>query len=434
MNTLKILAVALLALVQSEALAQKQTTNDRPVADGVPSKDEITLASVLRTVRENNPTLKAVRAKWELMKARIPQARAWEDLRFSANSVAGRFVDIPPDSFMNQTVMLEQELPVSGKNLSRSRAATAEAVATFEELRRAELDAMTRAKVAYFKLSGAYAQLKNNNKNQELLKQMVETSRAKYEVGAQSQADVLLAQTDLARLAESRTLIERDISDQQSQLNMLMNRPARTSVASPELLTFKPEHFSSERLEALALANRPEIAMAQRKIEAEKARLELANRQWIADPAVNVTAQRYNATNQAVNEVDVGISLPLPWLNHAKYSAAITEAGKSLENAQQEYEAARTEILSLVRDQLEKISTTQTNYLLYHDKIVPLADEAVQTTLASYESDKISFLELITAQRTLQDVDSTAIEHLTNYRVAVAELEAVIGADPSTEK
>jgi len=124
MNTLKILAVALLALVQSEALAQKQTTNDRPVADGVPSKDEITLASVLRTVRENNPTLKAVRAKWELMKARIPQARAWEDLRFSANSVAGRFVDIPPDSFMNQTVMLEQELPVSGKNLSRSRGHT----------------------------------------------------------------------------------------------------------------------------------------------------------------------------------------------------------------------------------------------------------------------------------------------------------------------
>ena len=335
---------------------------------------------------------------------------------------------------MNQSAILEQELPVSGKNLSRGRAATAEAAATFEELHRAELDAITRSKVSYFKLSGAYAQLKINDKNQVLLKQMVEISRAKYEVGTQSQADVLLAQTDLARLTETRALLERDISDQQSQLNVLMNRPARTPFASPEPLSFKPEEVSSDSLEALALANRPEIMIAQRKIDAEKARLQLAKRQWISDPAVNVTAQRYNDTSHAVNEVDVGISLPLPWLNHAKYSAAIGEAEKSLENARQEYEAARAEILGMVRDQAKKISTTQTNYRLYRDKIVPLANEAVQTTRTSYESEKTSFLELITARRTLQDVDSTAVEHLMNYKVALAELEAIIGADPHPAK
>ena len=128
--------------------------------------ERVSQQEVIAVVLHENPSIKAARAKWEMMKARVPQARAWEDVKFSATSVAGRFIDIPPASFVNQSAMLEQELPVSGKNLSRSHAATAEAAATFEELHRAELDAVTRSKVAYIKLSEAYAQLKINDKNQ----------------------------------------------------------------------------------------------------------------------------------------------------------------------------------------------------------------------------------------------------------------------------
>ena len=386
------------------------------------------LSGILGIVLADNPSLKAARARWEMMKQRVPQAKAWEDLRLSANSVAGRFVNIPAESMSQQSVMLEQELPLSGKNLSRGRAAVAEAAAAFEEMHRVELDVVTRSKSAYIKLAGAYAQLGINNRNQELLKQMVEISRAKYEVGAQSQADVLLAQTDLARLSETRALIERDIADQQSQLNVLMNRPAQMPFATPEPPVFKGKDISLESLGPIALANRPEIVIAQRKVESEKARLQLAKRQWVSDPAFNVTAQRYDETRHAVNEVDVGISLPLPWLNRAKYSAAIVEAEKSLESAQYEYEAACTEVLGMVRDQVAKIQTSEENYRLYHNKIVPLADQAVESTRSSYEADKTSFLELVTARRTLQDVDSSALNYLTDYQVALAELEAIIGS------
>ena len=66
--------------------------------------------------------------------------------------------------------------------------------------------------------------------------------------------------------------------------------------------------LSLQRLQSIALAQRPELQRAQRRVEAEKARLQLANRQWFADPAVNVKAQRYNDASQAVSEVDVGVS------------------------------------------------------------------------------------------------------------------------------
>jgi outer membrane protein TolC len=81
----------------------------------------------------------------------------------------------------------------------------------------------------------------------------------------------------------------------------------------------------------------------------------------------------------------------------------------------------------MVRDQMKKITTFAKNYQLFHGKIVPLANQAVQTTRMNYESDKTSFLELITVRRSLQDVDSAELDYLTNYNVSLSELEAIVG-------
>ena len=121
--------------------------------------------------------VKASRAKWEMMKARVPQARAWEDLRAGGEFRVERSVSVPPNSFMDQTAMLEQEVPISGKNLSRGRAATAEARAAFEDFRRTKLDAIMRARSAYARLANGYAQLEVNRRNTDLLDQFVQISR-----------------------------------------------------------------------------------------------------------------------------------------------------------------------------------------------------------------------------------------------------------------
>ena len=253
----------------------------------------------------------------------MPQARAWEDLRAGVDWRAERSVNVPPNSFMDQTAMLEQEVPISGKNRSRSRAATAEARAAFEDLRRMELDLIMRARSAYARLANGYAQLEVNRRNTELLNQFVQISRSRYEAGVATQADVLLAQTDAAKLLEAQADIERQISQEQSALNVLMNRPAQARLGQPSELVFTPQALSLESLQTSAIALRPELRRAQSRVDAERFRLELANRQWFPDPALNVKAQRYNSAAQAVSEVDVGVSIPVPWLNWKKYSAGI---------------------------------------------------------------------------------------------------------------
>jgi outer membrane protein TolC len=395
----------------------------------------LTEREVIRAVLRDNQTLKATAAKWEMMKARVPQARAWEDLRAGVDWRAERSVNVPPNSFMDETAMLEQEVPISGKNRSRSRAATAEARAAFEDLRRMELDLIMRARSAYARLANGYAQLEVNRRNTGLLDQFVQISRSRYEAGVATQSDVLLAQTDAAKLLEMRADIERQISQEQSALNVLMNRAAQAPLGRPSELVFTPEALSLETLQASAVALRPELRRAQNRIDAERFRLELANRQWFPDPALNVKAQRYNSTAQAVSEVDVGVSIPVPWPNWRKYSAGVLEARKSVEDAEREFGAARIETLGLVRDQLKKIQTSADQYKLYQDNILPLAQQTIDATRAAYEASTGGFLELITARRTLQDAESAALNRLVEYETEIAELDAIIGrAGPLIEE
>ena len=389
----------------------------------------LSLDSVLRAVAANNPSIKGAAAKWQATKARVPQAAAWEDLRVQANTRAARYVTIPPNAFMDQSLMLQQEIPITGKNRSRARAATAEAGAAFEDLRRTELDVIARAHAAYYRLANEYAQLEVNRRNVELLNQFAKISRDRYEVGTASQADVLTAETDTARLEEAQVDIFRRISDAQTQLNVLMNRPAQAPLAAPAQVPFQSVRLSLPKLQALALAARPELQRAQNRTEAETFRVELAKRQRVPDPMLNVQAQRYNEAREAVSELDVGLSVALPFLNARKYSAGISEAQQNAESAKQELAAARAETLGLVRDQIKKAEAAAHHYELYRDKILPLARQTVQSNRSAYEASSANFLNLITSQRVLRDAESAIANHLADYQIAVAELDAIIGAE-----
>jgi outer membrane protein TolC len=415
----------LLNLILALALRTAQAGDN----DSAVRESRLSLDGVTNVVLANNPAIKAAQEKWQAMKARVPQAAAWEDLRAQARSRVARYVSIPPNAFTDQSFMLQQEVPLSGKNLSRARAATAEAGAAFEDFRRTELDVLSRARAAFHRLANEYAQLEVNQRNVDLLNQFAEVNRQRYEVGNASQADVLTAQTDAAKLLEAQSDIFRRISDAQSQLNVLMNRPAQSPLSQPSQIPFQPPHFSLQTLQAVALSARPEMQRAQNRVEAERFRVELANRQRFPDPTLDVQAQRYNETGRAVSELDVGVSIGLPFLNPRKYSATVTEARRNFESAQHELEATRTETLGLVRDQLKKIETAAHHYELYSDKILPLARQAVQSNRVAYETSSANFLELITAQRVLQEVESAHVNHLADYQVAVAELDAIVGIE-----
>jgi len=208
-----------------------------------------------------------------------------------------------------------------------------------------------------------------------------------------------------------------------------MNRDAFAPLGTPAAANINEANLSLSRLRAITLAQRPEMQMAHAKIDSEKSKLQLARRAWIPDPALMLKGQRYNDASQAVSELDAGVSFTVPWVNPSKYSAGVREARENVGAAEQGLDREQKEALRLLRDQLEKIETAHHHVELFRDKLVPQARQAFEATRLSYESGKASFLDWISAQRNLRDIEATAREHLADYQIAVADLEAVTGTE-----
>jgi outer membrane protein TolC len=286
----------------------------------------LTLAQATGAALARNPSVQEALSRWNAARERVAQEGAWDDLQLSAMSRLGRFVDIPRNGFADQTLSVSQVIPVTGKNLLRARAAGEEALMAYEEARRAELDVMAQTRAAFYRLANARAQVELNRQNLVLLKQIADVSRVRYEAGGQSAAEVLAANTEAGKLLESARDLERDMVAQQTQLNVLMGRDPFTSIGELQDEEVNWANLSLDRLRALTLANRPEVLSAEHRLAAEKARLELAHRAWIPDPTLTIEGQRYNGAAQDVSELDAGVSFNIPWTNERKYAAGTREA------------------------------------------------------------------------------------------------------------
>ena len=103
-----------------------------------------------------------------------------------------------------------------------------------------------------------------------------------------------------------RADLERQISDAQSALNVLMNRPAQSALGEPSvrpcLLNTIITNVAKHRAGAAACS-----PGAQARLEAERFESSSPDAKSFPDPALNVKAQRYNDAVQAVSEVDIGV-------------------------------------------------------------------------------------------------------------------------------
>jgi outer membrane protein, heavy metal efflux system len=392
---------------------------------------QLTLKGAVAAALENNPTIKTASAKWESARQRIPQAAAWDDPKLTVNSLLGRFVDISRNGFVDQAVTVEQMIPLSGKNRSKERIAAAEAVAGFEDFRRQQLDVVSKTKASYFRLANVYLLLDLNDQQEAALTQTLDATKAKFEVGTQSQADYLTAQVERQKIIETRRDLEEKLSDEQSKLKVLMNQDPFSPLGRPVLNDALPHDFSSERLRRLTLANRPEIRQAQSMLIEASEKAQLAKRQWIPDPSVSLQAQHYNAGRQAISEINAGVSIGLPWFNSKKYRAGEREAQSDLLAAQTSLEGAQTEALGMLRDQLQKIQTMHHHIELYQDQLLPSARQTVSSYQADYETDKTTLIQVLTSENNLRELENMYNQDLTDYRVAIAELESLVGADLS---
>ena len=392
-------------------------------------QSSLSLEEVTQKALAKNPAVSTSQARWRMATERIPQAAAWEDPKLNFRSLLGRFVQIPANGFTDQMIGLEQNIPISGKNRSRERAAVADAIAAYQELRRQELEIVFKTRSAFLQLFSDYQLLELNQAEDTALSQTIDSSRTKFEVGAQPESDLLTAQIEREKVAEERQDLEQKRSADETALKVLMKMDAFGSLGQPELRELGAINLDPRELRVRILMNNPEVLQADALLAAAQSRYQLAKREWIPDPTVSIQADHYNAGSQIASEVSGGISINLPWFNEKKYSAGEREALDQVTAAQDALEGTKNEALGKLKDQIQKLQTLHHHTDLYENSLIPSAKQNISANRSDYEANKTPFQNVLSAQRNLWAIEATYRQHLTDYQIALAELESLVGSN-----
>jgi outer membrane protein, heavy metal efflux system len=384
------------------------------------------LQQLIEQALENNPEIKAMQRRFDMMRARIPQAKALDEPMLSV----GYMGNITPfqvqkgDPSSGRTISISQDLPYPGKRSLRGKVASTNADAewwAFEQTRR---NVVAEVKDAYFDLYFMTKAIGVVTKTKTLLEQFTKIAEVRYSVGKGIQQDVLKAQVEFSKLLEQQTVLEQRKQIAEARLNSLLYREPESPVGIPEELKPRDFPYGLGQLNETAIANYPDLKAQRRKIEGAQYAIQLAKKDFYPDFSVGFTYINRPAMPEMYG-VNIGIKLPVYYAQ--KQRPALTEANASFEAEKRSLENATTLLMFKIRDKYLAETTAKRLVSLYSTTIVPQSSLSLESAIAGYEVGKIDFLTLLDNLVTLLNYELSYYEQLSNEEKAVAALEPLIG-------
>lgn len=383
------------------------------------------LDALIETALANNPEITAAHRRWDAALQKIPQARALDDPMVGVDVERSGTTRL--DTYSDNEWMISQNVPWFGKRDAKGRVEEGMARKVEQEYRAKAFEITSMVKQAYYDLWQAQRELELNARNQKLMEQFVGVTTAKYEVGKSSQADVLKANTELAKLKEAMFDVQREVEKARAELNQQLNRAPETPVEIEAGMPTPTVAFALPAALKLAAEQRPELlAVRLGELSSAKASLDLAKKEYMPDVQFRVEARQFNGQS-GIQEYDTGVFMNFPWLQLGKRKAMVREAKLSVEQKQFDYEALQRKTAAEVKKLYDGMEVMHHHYELFIDKIIPQQRAAVEAAQASYETDKADFLDLLDAQRMLLDFEMQNLHHTAEFYRLVAELERLTG-------
>lgn len=397
-----------------------------PAAVVAPSPAPLTLDAVFAELRARHPALAAARANTEAARARIAQEKAWMDPRLTFEQMRD---DTRLAGYSELKVTLAQEIPLSGRNTLRARAAEAETAVVASQSRRREWMLLNDARTSFVRLAAADERLAVNRRLRDLLAQTSALARQSYETGRTGQMDVLAVETELARLDAERTDIASLRTQEAARLNSLLLRPAGTAIATLALPASEPPAFSLADAVARARAASPEIATALRETNAAESRLALARKNRAIDPELMIAARRMKGSGDALTSYDTGVSFSLPWLNPGRTRGELTEARSRLDASRSEAAAVEAEVAGMVSSTHARASAAYEQVVRYRDQLIPLARASADAARRDYETGRAVLTSVLSAERMALETEMKLTDARAEQAMTCAELAFLTSQD-----
>ncbi len=377
----------------------------------------------------HNPALVAAREQVEEALAGITIATAWADpaLVTEWDQLSSFF---NPHSASEHDLGLQFTVPFPNRTRLNGKIARASWQQTRYALTQLQQQTVSQTAQAYFTLLIALRHQEDLTQSQEMSRQFLEKTEARYRAGTAAKLDVLKGKVDLSKTGNALIANEHAIAAARAGLNRLLGRPIHSGLEPADALEIPGPIPELKALEELAINSRPELlslSVAQKSAHDSTA---LAKQYWVPD--LNLTLWRSNITGQPGSyKFDGGISLPLFFSQHEK--GAIAQARHRERELQATGSDLYGQVLLDVQNSYSAAVTAWRQAVYLRDELLPEAHAAFTAAFASYSLGGSSALELLDAKGTLLDAESQYTDALGAVNSAQADLERAIGAPLPSE-
>lgn len=350
------------------------------------------------------------------------QAAAEYRVRRVVSNPTVRFQQEDAAGTRDRFLLVEQELPLSGRRGLLGQASTF-AVDAATAQARAERDLVRRdARVAYADLVAAAARERVLTEGLSALDAVIERLRAREQAGEGSAFDRLRAEREHVDFADDHRATQAAITAARAQLAALLGASdggsTLTATDDPGRLTVVPP--LTEAIE-LARARRPTLHAADADIQRLTVERRAATRLAWPQPTVSGGwKQTADGTrNESGYAVALGIAVPL----FSRGTAEASVASTALVGAEAGRDALARAIDAEVRAAHARAESARERARRYESDALARSRELIHIATLAYEEGEIGILELLDAHRTRLEAELRALTLKTDARLAAVALD-----------
>ncbi|MFP5393016.1 MAG: efflux transporter outer membrane subunit, partial [Gammaproteobacteria bacterium] len=311
--------------------------------------------------------------------------------------------DVARASTYSARLTASYEVDLFGRVGASVEAARADAAASEATFRSVLLSLQADVAQTYYRLRAIDAELATLRRTVELREQSVKISQSRFDNGDIGEFDLARARTELATARAEAIGTERQRTQNEHALAVLLGKPAAAFTAEAKPLLDAPLPAVPAGLPSHLLERRPDITAAQRAMEAANARIGAARSAMF--PALTLSGGLGTETGSTGNLFAwsarswvLGALLSMPVIDGGRHRANVQRSEAALEESVAAYRQNVLTAFAEVEDNLAglRILSGQRSEI---DAALVAARRSADLAQKLYDAGRSSYLELLDAQR-----------------------------------
>ena len=400
------------------------------IAANAQEKRILTFDEYLNNVKNNNISYLAEKYNIDIAAANVKAAKVFPDPELSVGYANNQNWNLQMGYGIDAE--LGYTLELGGKRKARIRVAQSEKEMTEALLEDYFRNLLADATIAYYTVLKQKRMYEIQHSSYLRMLDLAKADSVRYRLGAIMEVDARQSKLEAANMLNDVYSSEGELQEVLVELLLFQgnkNMEMPESIAG-ELLYSKHD-FDLQELIVTAQNNRADLQAAKKSQEMSQNNLRLVKANRAIDLGLSVgggyssTVRNEIAPAPSFKGITAGISIPLKFSNSNKGEMRAAQfAAKQCELA---YEAVELQIASEVVQAYNKYVISCRQIEQFNISLLSDAEIILNKKMYSYERGDTSILEVLNAQRTYNDVQTTYSETLFNCVVALVELKRACG-------